>query len=219
MNAFVPALHMTDIETDMKPIPSTSKRDPEARSPMRSLLLCLLAVVPCAAASSSSSPPLEATYFVKHQAHLQSALLEAFEGVSDPAHASWGLHLSHDDVARLQAPARAHADAVLKHVATLGASSVATSVAGDKVVVQFARGLPSQASLLPASLEHAVDFVASTRPRPARLGEATALPKKTRRTAPTDGARYANAAVAGDPQSCLFDKAVPPCIRVACAYM
>jgi len=160
------------------------------------------------------------TYYVKHQEHLAQQLEARFWEVSTPGRAQYGQFLSHEEVARLQAPRREDVAQVERHLRSLGASYSST-LAGDKIIADVpasslklpdlgvAWGEAVQERLLPTTLRDVVDMVAGV-PKDASFTSSSEA-KEVR--GPVQKA--ARAQKSGGPQDCLNDRAVPPCLRTA----
>ena len=187
-----------------------------------------------AATTIITTPPItttrgEVTFFLKQARAAE--LTRAFVRVSDPASAEWGAFLSHEEVLELQRPLGEHVAMVERHLAEIGATGVRWSTARDKVVATVtkmttttttaARAEPAEDEgvssllllLLPDKLRAAVDFVADNS-RPRALVP-TAAPMKQRSSRARARSPSSPATTATNPQDCLFDRAIPPCIRTA----
>jgi tripeptidyl-peptidase-1 len=152
----------------------------------------------------SESKLSEVTFYVKHQPARQAELLESFHAVSNPESPTYGRHLSHADVVALQTPLASDVAAVLAHVEASGGSVTKESIAGDKIVAKVPlASLDDRSHAVWAS----IDFVAGLN-RTVRA----AAPRRQRTTR---SAAANPPAVRAGPQSCLAERAVPPCIRSA----
>ena len=146
-----------------------------------------------------------ATYFLKQQRGHE--IVPRLNRVSDPSSPDWGNFLTHDEVQALQAPLEAHVELVDAHLRHLGATDVTWSTARDKAVATLPAG--SNAVLLPDRVRAAVDFVSrSAPPRASPPKERRAEKTRPKAAPPAGGAKP-------DPQECLYDKAIPPCLRKA----
>lgn len=126
----------------------------------------------------SDTARVELTFAVRQQN--QGELLKIFHEVSDPDHASYGKHLSFDQVNALTAPAQEDVNAVEAALRDLGASDVRRTVSGDFVVADVSVadaekvfggdfvgfrhedgrvGLRNPHAALPTALAAAVDFI------------------------------------------------------------
>ena len=109
-------------------------------------------------------------------------------------------HLTFAEVVNLQRPSPHHIASVRQYLHDQGALELAASLAEDKIVAIVPENLSRKD--LPASVANAIDTLAGMpRPNPA--------------TPPLRRSHRSRAALGPDPQSCLADRAVPPCLRKA----
>lgn len=168
----------------------------------------LWACLALSASGQEDAGAVRVTFFAKHQQHLREQLVERFHEVSDPRHERYGLHLSLDAVTEFQRPRSEHVAAVREHLQSLGGIEVAASRAEDKIVALVPTSRLSGHEF-PAHVLAAIDTVSGLKKVQSRLSE----PRSTRRT-PKQWKTSVNAS-SEDPQKCLAERAVPPCIREA----
>lgn len=164
-----------------------------------------------------STSETHVTYYVKHQEQRVQALKARFDAVSYPDSNEWGQFLSFEEVVRLQTPLTEHTASVIAHARALGATSINPTQAGDKihVIYPFAQGSEGLRDTLfaPPAVREAIDFasVGTKALHPDRVTPRSFPAKKKAFPAKIPSTDTG----LGGTQDCLFDKAVPPCIRKA----
>ena len=177
-------------------------------------LVLLVALASCYFETAAAGPTTTTvTFFIKHQKELRTELEAVFHAVSNPQSPRYGEHLSFDEVVKYQRPAEADIDTVRTYIRTAGGTEVASAVALDKIVAEFP--LPSgsfHADSLPDNLRAAIDMMSHS------TLENNIYQRNSSERSSVDGAAPASidaAATTTNPQQCLADRAVPPCIRKA----
>lgn len=177
----------------------------------------LLFFVSCAFASGAHiSSTTTVTYYVKQQPSKVAELSKVFEQVTDPASLQWGEFLSFEEVVEYQRPLPHHTQAVVNHARSLNAISIVPTLANDKVKVVFPSTTTTLDSTLWSSPEllEAVDFV-SVEGAKKSVSMGSVKPRRQEKPARIPIKKSVVEDGVGDVQDCLFDKAVPPCLRKA----
>ena len=145
------------------------------------------------------------TYYVKQDVEKIELLRERFHEVSNPRSEDYGNYVTFREITEIQRPKQTHIDSVLDHISSVGGTYIDRSLAGDKIVA-FVPIDPilSFANDLNHSLRSYVDFISGI--------PSTKRKTKVRRPSLLSRRKPSSS---DDPQSCLADRAVPPCIRKA----
>jgi tripeptidyl-peptidase I len=166
------------------------------------------------------------TYFVKHQPHNIAILRSTLEQVSDPQHSNYGQYLSLSEVVDLQRPLEADIAAVRAHIRRAGGIEISTSQATDKIIAKVPlHAVQSELSELwksvdivsglPRSKTSTARIEAEAKVKAHMLKQKRAAHERAAHAAVKTSVKFIKSVKSDNPQSCLADRAVPPCIRKA----
>jgi tripeptidyl-peptidase I len=190
---------------------------------MKSMVLVATALSAAAVAADSS----RVTYYVKHQESNVKELLTKFHEISNPKSEDYGKHMTLQEVQQLQVPLNKDILAVREHIRRVGGTEIGyvglDHARADKIIASIPNLDLVQAEL--NTLWKSVDIVAGL-PRSVQSSKRIETEKNeklkrlkkrhAKRRAAAGGSRTSELIVSSeDPQSCLADRAVPPCIRKA----
>ena len=183
---------------------------------MKATLIAACAVATAtAAAAPTDVTSTRITYYVKHQPSKVQTLLDSFHKVSNPEHVSYGNHLSLKEVQQLQTPLQSDVDAVLAHIQRIDGTVISSTHVMDKIVAQVpVAGVQAELTSLWKNCD-LVSGLPRTKASLARVASEKKARAKRIAAAQQKSSQTQAGNVASGPQSCLADRAVPPCIRKA----